>query len=319
MPSNVFHDGELLAQQKAGTTGTARNLGQYIATEIEPYGCASAIISSAPLLFLSHVSASGTLWVSAVFGRPGSAAAFPHRVTISTSSIHPQDALLDAAPGTPIGLLAIDLERRARYRANGVSVASTTNGLFCFQVLESFPNCPKYIRRRRLLVSPGATPMRAVATVEVRHELNLNGLRLVAKADTLFLGTAQSVSVSLGADVNHRGAKPGFVLALSGTELVWSDFRGNGMLQSAKLEVNHIAGLTFLDFETGDVLQISGSAVVDWNAVGIFDGAPRVMRFTVAEVRNTKAITDYRWALDELSPYNPTLVDTSNCLRFGRT
>ena len=68
-----------------------------------------------------------------------------------------------------------------------------------------------------------------------------------------------------GADISHRGGKPGFVRAGDNGTLSFPDFSGNGHFNTfGNLEVCDRAGLLFVDFTTGDVLQLTGGAEVVW-------------------------------------------------------
>ena len=59
------------------------------------------------------------------------------------------------------------------------------------------------------------------------------------------------------------------------------------------------AGLLFLDWDTGDTLQLSGRASVDWE--------PRGVSFEVERVIHTRGAVAQRWALLERSRFNPPL------------
>lgn len=66
----------------------------------------------------------------------------------------------------------------------------------------------------------------------------------------------------------------------------WPDYSGNNMFMSlGNLEVNVRCGIKFIDFMTHDVLQLSGTAVVDFNDRTLL-GAQRVVAFTVHRWRH---------------------------------
>jgi uncharacterized protein len=308
----AFHDGEVAAQRKAGTAGTAAMLSVGIGDTIAAHSSASTLLSSLPLLAITSVSPNKAVWISPALGAPGFAGVQQsNAITLGTAAaaaVHPTDPLAAALarPCTLLGLVAVDFAARRRYRANGVASRTTDGGaLPALAVHEFFPNCPKYIQRRTAQLRTGGVPLRVDAAVEERPALSEGDAAIVRAADTVFLGTVYDQA---GADANHRGGRPGFVRVISPTSLAWPDYRGNGMFQSAgNLERNSRAAMLFVDFATGDFLQLSGSAVVDWDAAGEYDGAARVMRFEVRQVRRTRALTDYRWHLEDPSPYNPVL------------
>ena len=69
-----------------------------------------------------------------------------------------------------------------------------------------------------------------------------------------------------GLDISHRGGRPGFV-AVRGDTLVVPDFRGNRFFNTlGNLLGDPRAGLLFIDFATGDLLQLQGTATIDWTA-----------------------------------------------------
>ena len=62
-----------------------------------------------------------------------------------------------------------------------------------------------------------------------------------------------------GADISHRGGRPGFV-RVDGDVLTIPDFRGNRYFNTlGNLIAEPRASLLFVDFETGDLLQLQGS------------------------------------------------------------
>jgi hypothetical protein len=82
---------------------------------------------------------------------------------------------------------------------------------------------------------------------------------------TFFLGTAHP---ERGADASHRGGAPGFV-RVEGNQLWWPDYPGNNLFNSfGNLAVNPEAALLFIDFGTGAVLHLSGTASIEWDPVG---------------------------------------------------
>jgi uncharacterized protein len=85
------------------------------------------------------------------------------------------------------------------------------------------------------------------------------------------------------------------------------------MFQSlGNIQKNQQAGICFIDFETGNVLQLTGRARVEWNPPE--DDQPlsahemRVVHFSIELVRRSHGpVTNYRWTLRGFSPYNPSL------------
>src|SRR3546814_11248696 len=86
-----------------------------------------------------------------------------------------------------------------------------------------------------------------------------------------------------------RGGRPGFVrvAAEDGTTVLSApDFLGNFYFNTfGNIALNPAAGLLFVDFDSGDVLMLSGEAAVIWDGpeLAAFAGAARLMRFRLRE------------------------------------
>jgi len=127
----------------------------------------------------------------------------------------------------------------------------------------------------------------------------------IERADTFFLATAHPTA---GADVSHRGGTPGFVRILDERTLAWPDYQGNMMFMSlGNIAANPAAGILLVDFESGDVLQLTGEARIDWNPerAATLAGAERVIELRVDEVIDAPGASPLRWRLVETSPFNP--------------
>ena len=130
-------------------------------------------------------------------------------------------------------------------------------------------------------------------------------VELIKNSDTFFVATAFNET---GADVSHRGGMPGFVQVLGSSLLAWPDYDGNKMFQTlGNLSVNPSAGLLFLDFGSGETLQLTGTTEVLWdeNAIRDFPGAQRVIRFQIERVIATVNAVPFTWKFLEYSPFNP--------------
>lgn len=296
-----FHAGEVAVQARAGTVNVADQLaglglGHAVSED------AALLFSRLPFVAISSVGAPGEVWVSFAFGAPGVVRVeTPTRLQlVHDSAVHPEDPLRDAWKSEgEVSVLAIDMERRVRYRTTGI----LGDGL-AIRIKEAFPNCPKYIQRR-VLEEPvaGVAPVSAAAKTVSRSALSAHDEKLITSSDGIFLGT---FNPDTGADVNYRGGRPGFVRVLGPDKIMWPEYRGNGMFQSSgNIEADPRAGLSFLDFNTGDVLQLTGTAVNDWDHDSVFDGASRLIRFHIAKVRRTDGMTSLRWDLKDYSPYVP--------------
>jgi hypothetical protein len=296
-----FHPGEIAVQERAGVRAGARRIGRSIDAGIVPP--AAHFLAQRYTLYLGTLDAAGRPWASQLFGPPGFVGTVdPHTVRIDATP-GPGDPLLENLRGDPhVGLLAIDLVTRRRFRVNGAA-AVAPDGAIVVTVAQAYGNCPKYIQRREPVDVRQTPPDPARFT---RHRaLTATARAQIARADTFFLATAHP---SAGADVSHRGGRPGFVAVASDTRLVWPDYQGNTMFMSlGNVTVHPFAGLLFIDFETGDVLQLTGRAAVDWDAAhaAAVHGAERLVTFDVDEVIVAPAASPLRWRLVEASPANP--------------
>jgi hypothetical protein len=198
-----------------------------------------------------------------------------------------------------VGLLAVDLERRTRVRINGV-IGPYLDGHLLVHTEQVYGNCPKYIQSRR------PAPDRDAGTPTWRRARSLDEKQRarIRNADTFLIATANPGE---GVDASHRGGRPGFV-DVKGDRITWPDYAGNSMFCTlGNIEVHPRAGVTFVDFARGSVLQVSGRARVDWDparAAGVA-GAERLVVLDVEEVVDIHHALRLRWTLDEYSPFNP--------------
>jgi predicted pyridoxine 5'-phosphate oxidase superfamily flavin-nucleotide-binding protein len=252
-----------------------------------------------PYAVLAGLDLKGRPIATLVSGSPGFIAA-PNPLTLSVAgTIDPQDPAADAfAPGAPYGLIGLDFATRRRNRANGRVAAATAAG-YWLVVDQSFGNCPQYIQQRevrREARTPGA--------LEMLDGLDAEAAALIRAADTFFVATA-ALGPNGGVDVSHRGGQPGFV-ALEGDELTVPDFRGNRYFNTlGNMLAYPRACALFLDFETGDVLQVTGTTEVVWDADEAatgFVGAQRMWRLRVEQAWRRRAAVPLGWTLVSRSP-----------------
>lgn len=309
-PSSPFHAGERTAQQKAGTSGVASELATSMTDSLSFSSNHDAFLAAQSFAVLTSVDLeNNNVWVTPLFGSPGFIQAVSEKkITISKQSIPPGDVAHGSTNGTPVSLLGIDLNKRVRHRINGEAKSdidgSSTH--IQFDVKEYSPNCPKYINRRELIPSPDkAAPINTLAERQERNYLNDSDRAFIESMDTLWIG---SYAPGAGADANHRGGRPGFVRVTSSSTIEWPEYRGNGMFfTSGNLDAYDRSGVTFVDFDTGNVIQMTGRAKVDWEHNGRYEGATRVMKFTIEKLVRMDDVTSHRWKRLDYSPYNPSI------------
>ena len=134
-------------------------------------------------------------------------------------------------------------------------------------------------------------------------------LALIAKADLFFLSSSNHES---DMDTNIRGGPPGFVRVLSnstdGAVLVWPEYSGNRLYQSlGNLQTTPRAGLVFPDFDSGDVLYVTGKTEILANkqAATLLPGSNLAVVITLSAARFVENGLAFRGDLGERSPYNP--------------
>ena len=91
----------------------------------------------------------------------------------------------------------------------------------------------------------------------------------ILQSDTVWLGSSYEARREDRAKypshvgANARGGRPGFVRVLpsDGRTLVLPDYSGNRLMTSlGNIEASSLAGMTFLDWKTGDILYVTGIA-----------------------------------------------------------
>jgi len=126
----------------------------------------------------------------------------------------------------------------------------------------------------------------------------------VRNADTLFIASAAAD----GVDVSHRGGNPGFVRvtpdAAGRSVLTLPDFRGNFMFNTlGNIAARPQAGLLFVDYTSGDLLQLSGNAQIVWDGEELrsFAGAQRLLKVTLETALWRPAALPLRWSAPEFA------------------
>jgi len=252
-------------------------------------------------VFVGTADAEGWPLATILAGTPGFAySPDPTTLRIDALPDGKDPAAATLGDGREIAILGLDLTTRRRNRANG-STASLDDGGFTVAVRQSFGNCAKYIQRR----SPHRVPP-APGGVDTLDGLDGEARALIAQADTLFVASRSGPEISAagGLDVSHRGGRPGFV-QVDGDTLTIPDFAGNRFYNTLGNFLGEPRGaLLFVDFESGDLLQLQGVATVDWSpdAARPVEGAERAWRFAVTRGWRRRAAVPFRWSFVDYSP-----------------
>jgi Flavodoxin reductases (ferredoxin-NADPH reductases) family 1 len=304
--ASPFHDGEHRAQERVGVRekldGFAR---RFIRDEMPDQ--LRAFFPHLPFLVIGTVDDTGRPWASVVAAPPGFATSPDARcLRVAARPLAGDPLAQTLRPGRPIGVLGIQLETRRRNRVNG-TISTVDADHFDVAVRQAFGNCPQYIQTRTAAFDAvrGAQPGRPLPPAAA---LDGAARRLVESADTLFIASAYSDgsdSSTHGADVSHRGGKPGFVCVEDDRTLLLPDYSGNFYFNTiGNILLNPRAGLLFLDFDRGDVLYLTTRAEVIWEGeeVRAFAGAERLLRFRIEQAVRVDNSLPLRFRFREYSP-----------------
>jgi len=262
-----FHDDELAAQRLAGQGAGRAAIRAFMPDQHRDF------FALLPCLFAATLDDGDWPMATVLSGAPGFVQS-PDATTLRIASL---PAVGDpAAPGfkagAEIGLIGLDFTTRRRNRVNGRLMA-VDDGL-TVAVTQSFGNCAQYIQARAPAprVAPPVRPETLAALDEAARTL-------ITRSDTFFVASRSRAGLSGGGlDMSHRGGRPGFV-AVQDDVLVVPDFRGNRFYNTlGNLLGDPRAGLIFIDFVSGDILQLQGRVVIDWHPARGPAGAERLWR-----------------------------------------
>ena len=261
-----------------------------------------------PFLIVGSVDANGQPWASVLAGLAGfTSSPDAHHLRINARPL-PGDPLNETlTEGATIGLLGIEPHTRRRNRMNGIVEEAGPDG-FTVRVVRSFGNCPKYIQARAPAPVSGTA---AAGTVHRSGVLDVAMRAIIAAADTFFIATAyadkdKGFDRPHGADVSHRGGRPGFVHIDERGALTVPDYVGNSYFNTiGNLLLEPRAGLLFIDFATGDLLYLAadGEVVLEGEAVRAVNGAQRLLHLRIREAIRVERSLPLTWGQAELSPF----------------
>ena len=256
-----FHAGELALQERAGVRADAERLTGMLAPA-RLRGGIVAFLADRTFAVITARDAAGSLWSSPLIGKPGFlTVTSPTTLRVHTTVAHGDP--LDAAPaGQPVGLVVMEFAARRRVRINGALTCVDDHGL-TVEVEQAYGNCPRYIQQRTL--TPISNTRQELEQPRYDAALSDEDVTQISAADTFFLGTTHP---DQGNDASHRGGQAGFV-RVERNEVWWPDYAGNNMFNSfGNLTIDPTAALLFVDFDSGRILQLSGTASIEWDRFG---------------------------------------------------
>ena len=281
IPASPFHKGEIAMQTSVGVAAKMEQFGGRVIRTFMP-DQHRAFYAQLPFAVLGTVDEAGDCWGTLLAGQPGFIQS-PDEVTLDVNiGPKPQDpAWAGMKDGAAVGILGIELHTRRRNRVNG-SVRMSPTGGFSVTVEHAFGNCPQYIQLRdaEFVREPGAE--HDLPAAEALSLADPRARTLIEAADTFFVTSYVEDEAGQHLDASHRGGKPGFVRINADGSLTIPDFAGNLFFNTlGNFLLNPKAGLVFPDFETGDLLQLTGDAevVLESPDIAAFEGAERLWHF----------------------------------------
>lgn len=292
--ASPFHPGERAIQTRLGVAERAEMIGRRVIRDHLTQQHRE-FFAALPFVFLGAIDDRGRPWASPMFGRPGFMSSPSERRLHLRAALLAGDPLTEALrPGTNIGLLGIDYATRRRNRVSA-RVRSANDGLE-LDVVQTFGNCPQYIQARAATGLPAADEPQAAPAVATITALTTRDQDLVTAADSFMIAShhvGAADSASAGADVSHRGGVPGFVQIKDAGTLEFPDYPGNNYFNTlGNIASDGRAGLTFTDFEHGDLLYLSGEAEIIWNPA---PGTERLIRLHLESGIRLERAVPIRW------------------------
>lgn len=307
LKQSPFHSGEQEAQARVGKRDAMEAFGKIAIRPFMP-DQHRAFFEKIPFVVLGSVDEGGWPWASIVAGGEGFITS-PNDTRLDFSAKPVAEDPLQGAlnSGAPIGMLGIEIPTRRRNRMNANVIAANDTG-FSLAVVQSFGNCPQYIQTRDIEFT--RDPNDQIDRVAADRFSTLDGAAtaFIESADTFFVSSFVNPDnglVAEGVDVSHRGGRAGFV-KVEGNTLTIPDYSGNNFFNTiGNFLVNPKAGLIFPDFETGDLLMLTGTIEMLWEdhpEVSAFKGAERGWRFTLDHGLRIHDALPFRAEFGEWSP-----------------
>ncbi|HEY6982664.1 pyridoxamine 5'-phosphate oxidase family protein [Reyranella sp.] len=295
MDMSPFHVDELAAQSLAHQSSSGAGIRAAMPDQHRSF------FELLPYLFVATADQNGWPVASVLHGNPGFVRSpDPTSLHIDKRPASDDPAAAGWQAGRSVGLLGIDLSNRRRNRANGKVAALGERGT-TVAVAQSFGNCAQYIQTRRPTVRH-----RHPSPVQHLAGLDQAARSLIASADTFLVASRSRPTIehASGLDVSHRGGRPGFV-AVEGDTLLVPDFRGNRFFNTlGNLLGDPRAGLLFIDFANGDLLQLQGTATIDWTDrdAARLAGAQRTWRVKVERGWRQPQALPFDWIFGDYAP-----------------
>lgn len=312
----LFHHGETKVQRQAGEFDTAQVNGRVISNMIP--GGAVPFLSQLQLIWISSVDYQGTLCCTPLFGYPGFITApTPDTLVIDKTKllIIPEDPFWqNIQEQVALGILALEQSTRRRLRVNGF-VNKKNKSIILINVIEAYPNCPKYITRRGLhikLEEDIAQKTNHSQLIASNKQLSSKQQQLIEQSDSFFVASAfqtiENGQKDFRCDASHRGGYPGFV-EVKKNRLIIPDYKGNSMFNTlGNIEQYNHASILFIDYQNNRYLQLSGKAKILWDQDDPQSKSAGTKRFWQLDINRCyeyQLSELIEWSFLDYSPHNP--------------
>ena len=307
-----FHRGERVIQSRLGVRDEIENKGRRVILDHVPERNFE-FFAQLSLLPIGTVDDSGRPLASILLGKPGFVRVVDcEHLIIQAQPIYGDPLNKALIDGCGIAALGISFEPPERFRVNG-KIDQVTHNSFGIIVKQGFPNCPSYIQSRSHQIANDIDDVGSKKVVNRGNTLSKTEAALIASSDTFFIAShypQETDSWSHGVDLSHRGGKPGFVIVAHESLLLFPDYAGNCMFTTlGNIEMDSRCGLLFVNYATGDTLQLTGEAEVLWGQEhsARFPGAERVVSFQIAEVVQIQEALPLTWRFRAYNPVFKTM------------
>ena len=304
--NETFHKGELEVQQKAGEAMIARANGRIITNKIPARG-AQKFLENQPMVVVSSLDEDNKVWVSPLIGKAGFVSILDTSL-LSFNKFEIYSSKKDIfytniKKNAILGSIFVELATRRRIKINGrVALANNEIEVITDEVIG---NCPKYIQQRSMAPPEDTTLHEKIEKGDV---LDGSMRKLITGADTFFIGSKSNHNKL---DANHRGGNAGFIKIVDKSTLKIPDYRGNSLFNTlGNIQLNSKTGLLFIDFEKGNILQLTGTSKILFDQHSKEDmiktgGTGRYIVFNIEKWIVTKNHHKAKWEFLTNSPYNP--------------
>lgn len=308
-----FHDGEVALQKTVGVAERMAAFGRRVIRDFMPDQHRD-FYRQLPFIILGSVDSSGDAWVTLLSGQPGFMTSPDPKHLAFAAHTDPQDpATASLADGAAVGLLGIELHTRRRNRMNGTVQHRSDQG-FEILVEHAFGNCPQYIQLRDFAFVRETDDVVGLPAAQSLDMGNSQVRAMIAAADTFFVSSYVDDAAGRHVDASHRGGKAGFVRINADGSLTIPDFAGNLHFNTfGNFMLNPKAGLVFPDFETGDMLHLTGDAelVLASDEIAAFQGAERLWVFRPRKILLRPEALPLRFAM-QADGWSPNSLMTGN-------